>query len=678
MRLERLRLAGLTRYRKPVELDLGSLGPGLVAFAGPNGAGKTTLLECCGPGWLYRELPTRDPPLLQHWAGPGGARLEVEALVGGAIWKAEVLVDRPGASPTAALEVAGRTVASKAKEYDAYVRERLGPLPAFLASSFAAQGGRGRFAALSVADRKSLFRYYLDLGRLDGLLARVRGRAAECDRAGKEAADLREALVDTWRRERPAAHDALRAAEAAAEAARPALAAASARHDRVRELVALRELAGAYERALNEAAAAADRLAELEEAPLAPYPEEPCPDVGAARRALDEARAAAERLAAANAAANEARIRARHTADMVAAAREVAKLLGEVPCEGEGVGADCRLLGNARTSAAALPGFREEAAAAGEALRRARAAQGAAAEACPDDRVAAAQAALRAVEAAAAEWSKAVSRADLSKAALGHARTRAAEAAARARELRARLPAKLPEDLPTGEDARHAAEAEKAARAAVERTTREVAEAAGHWRALEDRLADLKRKLRAARSTSRDWPALKLLEQALGPGGVQALEVAAAGPCLSATATDLLSVCTGDRFAVEVRTTRELRSREGLAEDFEVVAYDTVRGGCRPTAALSGGEQVLVDEAVRLALGLLAAERTRVPCETLFRDETVGALDADYAAAYVAMLRRARERGGYHQVLFVTHDERVAGLADALVRVDEDGSVRVA
>ena len=41
--------------------------------------------------------------------------------------------------------------------------------------------------------------------------------------------------------------------------------------------------------------------------------------------------------------------------------------------------------------------------------------------------------------------------------------------------------------------------------------------------------------------------------------------------------------------------------------------------------------------------------------ETLFRDETVGALDAVNGKEYVRMLRRAMDLGGFHQVVFICH-----------------------
>jgi exonuclease SbcC len=61
--------------------------------------------------------------------------------------------------------------------------------------------------------------------------------------------------------------------------------------------------------------------------------------------------------------------------------------------------------------------------------------------------------------------------------------------------------------------------------------------------------------------------------------------------------------------------------------------------------------------------------------ETLFRDETVGALDAVNGKEYVRMLRRAMELGGFHQVIFICHTPLVWELADRVLSVAGGGVV---
>lgn len=81
-------------------------------------------------------------------------------------------------------------------------------------------------------------------------------------------------------------------------------------------------------------------------------------------------------------------------------------------------------------------------------------------------------------------------------------------------------------------------------------------------------------------------------------------------------------------------------------------------------------------EAVSLALAVYNARKNRIRYETLWRDETAGALDPNNAQAYVDLLRRAMALGGFHQVLFVSHSPEVWERADVRLVV-EGGRVAV-
>jgi hypothetical protein len=62
--------------------------------------------------------------------------------------------------------------------------------------------------------------------------------------------------------------------------------------------------------------------------------------------------------------------------------------------------------------------------------------------------------------------------------------------------------------------------------------------------------------------------------------------------------------------------------------------------------------------------------------ETLFRDETVGDLDADKGKEYVRMLRRAMDLGAFQQVIFICHSPLVWELAHG-IHLAGDGRVVV-
>ena len=81
------------------------------------------------------------------------------------------------------------------------------------------------------------------------------------------------------------------------------------------------------------------------------------------------------------------------------------------------------------------------------------------------------------------------------------------------------------------------------------------------------------------------------------------------------------------------------------------------------------------NEAVNLGIAIYNMRQGEgVHYETLFRDETVGALDAANGKEYVRMLRRTMDLGGFHQVIFICHTPLVSELADRVLSV-QDGRV---
>lgn len=166
-----------------------------------------------------------------------------------------------------------------------------------------------------------------------------------------------------------------------------------------------------------------------------------------------------------------------------------------------------------------------------------------------------------------------------------------------------------------------------------------------------------------------DW---EVLLKAVAPDGLPTLEIDAAGPAVTAFANDLLQVCYGGRFTLELVTQlpKASKGKDGSThkEVFEVLIYDQQRAGeARDLADLSGGERVIIEEVLRSAIALLVNTRNVLPIRTCWRDETTGALDAENAAKYMAMLRRVQQVGGFHQILFVTHSEDCKALADGQI-----------
>lgn len=170
-----------------------------------------------------------------------------------------------------------------------------------------------------------------------------------------------------------------------------------------------------------------------------------------------------------------------------------------------------------------------------------------------------------------------------------------------------------------------------------------------------------------------DW---QRLAADLGRDGLQALEIDAAGPALTALVNELLHSCVSDRWSVSIETTRLSADGKRQLEGLDIMVIDTVAGRDAPIETYSGGERVILGEAIALALTITACNRSGIRGATLVRDESGAALDPANGRAYLAMLRRAAELTGAAQVLFVSHSPELQELADARIHI-ADGRVEV-
>jgi len=118
-----------------------------------------------------------------------------------------------------------------------------------------------------------------------------------------------------------------------------------------------------------------------------------------------------------------------------------------------------------------------------------------------------------------------------------------------------------------------------------------------------------------------------------------------------------------------LETQREKKSEKGAyTEAFDVKIFDGAEQ--RQVEALSGGERVIVGEALGLALSIYNSRKSGIQYRTLWRDETSGALDPENAQGYIQMMRKAMATGGFEQLLFVAHQEAVWERADVRLVVE--------
>jgi exonuclease SbcC len=192
--------------------------------------------------------------------------------------------------------------------------------------------------------------------------------------------------------------------------------------------------------------------------------------------------------------------------------------------------------------------------------------------------------------------------------------------------------------------------------------------------AKQTRLTDLRGRLARIEQELLEW---RDLAKALGKGGLPDLEIDAAGPTISALTNELLLACFGARFSLELVTQVAKADGGGMKDLFTVAVTDNEAGGqVRDIGMLSGGEKVVVQEALMCAIAVFVNQRSPLPIRTLWRDETGAALDHENAVRYVAMLRKVRALGGFHHVFFISHNPAAAALADVQIHVG-GGTARI-
>ena len=88
--------------------------------------------------------------------------------------------------------------------------------------------------------------------------------------------------------------------------------------------------------------------------------------------------------------------------------------------------------------------------------------------------------------------------------------------------------------------------------------------------------------------------------------------------------------------------------------------------------ALSGGEEDVVNLALRLAISQMIAERAGQPLSLLVLDEILGSLDEERRGLVVELLRALADR--FPQVILITHVEPMLEEFDRVLRVTYDAS----
>lgn len=186
-------------------------------------------------------------------------------------------------------------------------------------------------------------------------------------------------------------------------------------------------------------------------------------------------------------------------------------------------------------------------------------------------------------------------------------------------------------------------------------------------RALAARSGQVKQQAERLHDEIAKW---KLAEKGLGNDGCVALSIDDSGPEIAAICNSLLSDCFEGRFVVRLDTQSETKTGM-MKETFDVKVFDGHRGTEKSLGDSSGGEEILINECLTRAVALYASQSSATHCETLFTDETDGALDPEAKRTFMQMKRAVLKQGGYAREFFITHTPELWEMADHKIMVTE-------
>jgi exonuclease SbcC len=705
MRLHNLRLRGITEaFPNEVCVDFDSLGEGLIAIVGENGAGKSTLIGSVFAA-LFRQLPGQKRSLYDFATNPQ-PEIDLTFSVNGARYRSLLKVDPKSRQMESYLfNSEGVPLTNGKKEpFEEFVRKCAGTPDFFLSSIFSSQKRTGNFLSLDRSERKELFiRELLGLDRLRLIAAAAKEKGEEVTRttlglegqarslkelveAGVEdPAEVEAQLTDlssrleTWEGEKRVVQQRLLELRAAEASQKPLLAEVATLKQRLRKtdgeitetkrqigkdeglLTGKKDLAGLTERG----AVLAARIEELhrqtrEIQGLETTNRETERTVQALDAELKTNLAELERL------------------------RVEREELAIVPCRGEGVYASCPKIQRAVKAGQKLPALEGEVATLSieVGVQRSSLIQiltpsfelTRILEGCERDRRKVDQERqlyeeLQAVEARRDERLKALERLVQGRAEVADELGRKESAFSAFADVDGKIHASQREI----ENADRLIVSCGRERDVLIAHRAQIKQRQEQLEAARTRLAQVEAELGAARIEREDY---SYLSRVFGPDEIQLCEIQAAGPQVSTLVNALLEGCFDNKFEIRFRTQRPKADGKGMVDDFDVEVRNKNLDRTCLVDELSGGQFVLVNEAVNLGIAIYNMRQGEGICyESLFRDETVGALDAANGKEYVRMLRRAMDLGGFHQVFFICHTPLVWELADQILTVGDGHAV---
>ena len=706
MRIHQLSLQGICEaFRERVGVDFEALGPGLIAIVGENGVGKSTLIGCVFAA-LFRQLPGQKRSLYDFCTHPE-PEIDMNFSVNGANFRSLLKLDPKSRQMESYIfDSQGVALATGKKEaFTEWISKHVGSPSAFLASIFSSQKRTGNFLSLERNQRKELFiTQLLGLERLRRISATARGFADEAGMkvlaldgemrgishvlAGESGAEDVEQLT----LELAALGSALQGIEEKKECLEQRVKELHGRESERKALESRREeLTRRIEKTNGEIARLRKQLAEDDRllagrAQLDGFAERER-EVSEQITELHRQIAETQKLEASNKLVESAL----HTVetDLNAKRGELKRSqveseeLQSVPCGGKGPYAGCVKIQRAILAREQIPTLVGEISTlelemeiqrgdlaplpvgSAQLVRKL--------QECEKERqdvqvMRKRHEEMCVADARRAERAATEEKLDQEKVALSNQFAALEKQIEQFQGIEAELrnTRKQVEEINTSlSQIRSEREGIIARKAQAEQWVRQIEVA-------RIRAAVLEGDLTEARVERDDFG---YLAKVFGPDEIQLCEIQSAGPGVSAIVNDLLEGCFDNKFEVRFRTQRPRADGRGFADDFDIEVRNKTLDRTCLVDELSGGQFVLVNEAVNLGIAIYNMRQGEgIRHETLFRDETIGALDAKNAKEYIRMLRRAMSLGGFYQVIFICHVPQIWELADRILTI-KDGRI---
>jgi len=136
-------------------------------------------------------------------------------------------------------------------------------------------------------------------------------------------------------------------------------------------------------------------------------------------------------------------------------------------------------------------------------------------------------------------------------------------------------------------------------------------------------------------------------------------------PSIQDQCNDFLKNYQRGRFSVTLRTESKRASSDTMKEDFSPIIHDIFAQKDRKN--VSGGEQAVLAEALRMAFSIVQSTRFGLDRGTLIRDEVVSHIDNDNLEIYMNILRSSIQNEYFHQIVFVSHLLHLVDQADVAI-----------